>query len=1057
LAADLKPLQDYIHAIEKKLVMGDATELSYYPALERLVESLSEGITATNNPKRIECGAPDFILRKGSVTVGYIEAKDIGKSLDEIEKTDQLKRYRSSLPNLILTNFLEFRWYQNGERTLRAELGTVVDGKMLPNKEDREDIAKLFVEFFSFDAPGVGTAEELARSMARLAHRIREGAEEALNKSVASDLLNGLYRAFQETLIPGLEVGVFADMYAQTIAYGLFAARCETDNAADFSRQKAAYLIPKTNPFLKAMFEQITGTTLDDEPYKWAVDELVLLLRKAEMTEVMKGFGKATGKDDPVVYFYEDFLREYDKKLSERRGVYYTPFPVVSYIVRSIDYLLKNRFDRLQGLADEQTYILDPATGTGTFLYAVINEIYESMSKQGQLGNWDGAEGYVASHLLPRVFGFELLMAPYVVAHLKLGLQLKDTHYQFQSNERLGVYLTNTLEQAEKATQIHLGQYIVKEANEAVKIKKRENIMVVLGNPPYSSSMFEGEGSEWIMMLLERYKAGLDEKKSDLNREEWKFLRFAEWRIEKTGAGIVGYVINNSFLDGIATRQMRKALSETFDEIYVLDLHGSVKASRSIPLGVVDKNVFDIQQGVTIILMVRLDNPKAVEKTPANIWYAELWGTDKEKLGILAASSLNNTQWTKVPLKSPYYRFIPGDSNTEDEYMSFLPINKIFVKYSSGIQTKKDKLAIQDDPGAMLHVVRQFSDLEGERAREHFDLGPDTSGWSVNNAKLDLQKSGIKQKNVIPILYRPFDFRWTYFTANSSGFLGRPRAEIMYHFIGKSNLGLITMRQTVGGEYSYFGVSKYPNCHGTFYLGNKGQDYLFPLYLYPEEKKSHIDKNTGKEEGIQDVMAIQEKREPNLYPEFIKNFSENLRLEFIEDGGGDLEQTFGPEDVFNYAYAVFYSLTYRTRYAEFLKINFPRLPLTSDKELFKALAARGAELVSLHLMESPALDSYVTSFPIIGSRAVEKVRYIETTQRVYINDSQYFGGVPQEVWEFEVGGYRVCEKWLKDRQKAGRKLSGDEINHYQKIIVVLKETMRLMAEIDDLIPEWPVE
>ncbi len=484
MPADIKLFQNYLHGVEKELDTGITTEDSYRSFLKNLLENYQSGLTALEEPKHIEAGAPDFLVLRGAVNVGYIETKDIiGKSLDETEKSEQVKRYRDALPNLILTDYLEFRWYKEGKCELKASLGEIVNDKIKREKQGAEQVAALFNTFLAYDAPSVGTPKELAVRMARLAHRIREGAEEALNTNKASDLLSGLYKAFQETLIPGLEVKTFADMYAQTIAYGLFAARCETDNANNFTRQQASNLIPKTNPFLKDLFYQITGPNLDDEPYRWAVDELVQLLKKAEMAEIVKGLSKSTGKDDPVVYFYEDFLRAYDKKISVMRGVYYTPIPVVSYIVRSIDYLLKNNFNRPQGLADEDTYILDPATGTGTFLYAVINEIYESMVKQGQMGKWDG---YVADHLLPRIFGFELLMAPYVIAHLKLGLQLKNTGYQFQSNQRISVYLTDTLETAEKSTQVYLGQFIAKEANTAAKIKKTEPIMVVLGNPPYS-------------------------------------------------------------------------------------------------------------------------------------------------------------------------------------------------------------------------------------------------------------------------------------------------------------------------------------------------------------------------------------------------------------------------------------------------------------------------------------------------------------------------------------------------------------------------------------------
>jgi len=544
MGIDLKPVYDYIHAIEKKRALGDATELTYRSALEALIESSAAGITATNEPKRIECGAPDFVVRNDSTIIGYIEAKDIGKSLDEVERSEQLKRYQHSLSSLILTDYLEFRWYVEGEHRLSACLGALTKQGNIKGEEARiQAVAKLLTSFLDHEAEGVGTPKDMAIRMARLAHRIREGAEEALNKQVASELLTGLYKAFRETLIPDLEVSAFADMYAQTIAYGLFAARCETEEEGVFTRQKAANLIPKTNPFLRDLFYQITGPNLDDEPYRWAVDELVQLLQRGDMAEILKGLGRGTAKDDPVVYFYETFLREYDRKISKIRGVYYTPLPIVSYIVRSIDRLVKNNFKRPQGLADHNTYILDPAAGTGTFLYAIINEIHEAMVKLGQQGTWNG---YVGNDLLPRLFGFELLMAPYAMAHLKLGLQLRSTGYEFQPKQRLEIYLTNTLEAAIKSTEMLLGQYIVEEANAAAEIKKDKPIMVVLGNPPYSvSSLNRGE---WINNLLQDYKQGLHEKKLNIDDDYIKFIRFAQWRIEQTGYGILGFITNNSSL-----------------------------------------------------------------------------------------------------------------------------------------------------------------------------------------------------------------------------------------------------------------------------------------------------------------------------------------------------------------------------------------------------------------------------------------------------------------------------------------------------------------------------
>ena len=1078
-------LNQYVHDVQTTLVTKQATEPSYYPAVKQLVDSLGDGITATVLPKKIDCGAPDFVVTKGQLTVGYIEAKDIGVSLDVIEKSEQLGRYRHSLPNLILTNYLEFRWYQNGERILKAELGTVTDGKVKPTKQGREDVAQLVAEFLSFDAPGVRTARELARSMAHLAHRIREGAEEALNKGVASDMLTGLHQAFQETLIPGLEVKVFADMYAQTIAYGLFAARCETNNAADFSRQKAAYLIPKTNPFLKALFEQITGTVLDDEPYKWAVDELVQLLKKAEMAEVMKGFGKAAGKDDPVVYFYEDFLREYDKKLSEMRGVYYTPIPVVSYIVRSIDYLLKYRFHRPQGLADEKTYILDPATGTGTFLYAVINEIYESMSKQGQTGKWDGAEGYVAKHLLPRIFGFELLMAPYVIAHLKLGLQLKDTHYQFQSNQRLGVYLTNTLEEAVKSAEMLMGQYIVKEANAAADIKKTKPIMVVLGNPPYSGisanrseveHLIEKGGTylkrvfndprRWIerkatktmlvkepnfigKLLVDYYEVDgkpLEEKNPKWLQDDYvKFIRFGQWRIKETGEGILAFITNHSYLDNPTFRGMRQSLMKTFTDIYILNLHGNTKKKELAPNGGKDENVFDIQQGVAIGLLVK--EPDSSE--PAKVHYAELWGLREGKYQALLETNVNDTGWTEFKPSSPFYLFVPRDEAQLNEYEKGWKVTDIFSFTGEGFTSHRDDFAVNFALAEMEKRLKMLADdyVTDETIRGIFNL-EDTGTWKLSTAREVLRNDMNVGKIIQPCLYRPFDRRFCLLDAS---IMDRPRMQTQSQMM-KPNLALSTTRnvEITSGFSHVLCVAQVMDRHA---VSLKEINYVFPLYLYPVEKKLQADKSGGKEGGVGEAL-IKEERKPNLTQAFIKAVSEKLALKFVEDGKGDLTETFGPEDIFNYAYAVFHSPAYRTRYAEFLKIDFPRLPLTSDKKLFQVLAEKGAELVSLHLMESPALNTPATKYPIPGSSTVEQWTYDEKTKRVKINKTQYFEGVPLEVWNFHVGGYQVCQKWLKDRK--GRTLSADDITHYQKIVVALKETIRLMAEIDSVILQWPV-
>ncbi|MDY6851307.1 MAG: N-6 DNA methylase, partial [Thermodesulfobacteriota bacterium] len=669
-------IKTYIKAIERELKVGQATEHTHRHALKKLIESISPQITATNEPKRVKCGAPDFLVSKArqGLTIGYIETKDIGKSLDEAEKSGQLKRYRRSLENLILTDYLEFRWYVDGELRDKAGLaGMVKPEKLARDREDEAQVLELLKNFLGHPPARVGTPQELAGRMARLTHMIRDITIEAFETNQASPLLAELRQAFARTLIPDLDTPAktaeFADMYAQTMAYGLFAARCNHQEALPFKRLGAAGEIPRTNPFLRRLFETITGTELDDEPYAGFVDDLVQLFDHADMEAVLEHFGRRTRNRDPVVHFYETFLAEYDPKLREKRGVYYTPEAVVSYIVHSVDQILKDRFDCPQGLADTSTIsytredgthhetpkvlILDPACGTGTFLYTVVDLIRDQFMKRRDAGMWSG---YVREHLLPRLFGFELLMAPYAVAHFKLGMQLagqdmiplqRDTwRYDFASHERLGVYLTNTLEEAERATQremYFLERTIAEEAGSAAEIKNDLPIMVIMGNPPYSGHSANRSQYDQKVQKNEEYitgwtagpngtasplkttakHEGVKKQPTFINRlvkdyfvcnGEWlqernpkwlqddyvKFIRWAQWRIERTGAGVLGFITNHGYLDNPTFRGMRWQLMKAFSEIYILDLHGNAKKKEVSPDGSKDENVFDIQQGVSI-------------------------------------------------------------------------------------------------------------------------------------------------------------------------------------------------------------------------------------------------------------------------------------------------------------------------------------------------------------------------------------------------------------------------------------------------------------------------
>jgi len=761
----------------------------------------------------------------------------------------------------------------------------------------------------------------------------------------------------------------------------------------------------------------------------------------------------------------------------------------VQYIVRSVDHLLKTRFGIAEGLADtgklqyehiteqrkdgkpvvekreaHRTLILDPATGTGTFLYSVISLIRTRFKAQKRAGMWSS---YVSEHLLPRIFGFELLMAPYAVAHLKLGMQLAGLDldenirdkwaYDFSSEERLGVYLTNTLESVDRYVQEMLGPYriISEEANAALRVKRELPILVFIGNPPYSDSIYEGE---WIMQLLDAYRPETVERKSHVTREEWKFLRYAHDRIMHTGHGIIGFVINNSFIDATSLRGMRNSLISSFSEIYVLNLLGSVKGMDRDRYPD-DSNVFDIEQGVAILLLVRSPHERTVEQ---QVFYLECGGTRDAKYEYLRENDLSTTSWKSITPHSPGYYLFDIDENIAEEYASYQAINEIMPLYSSGIQTKRDKLTVQYTRDELIEVVGRFMRLSTESARRTFGLAKDGDGWGIDRAREDLENLQDPVTNITPIMYRPFDLRFTIWTGTSSGFHGRPRREVMQHVVDRDNVCLLFNRQVSSTYVSQFLVCKVPCCHGTMYLGNRGQDYCAPVYRY-QESQLEIEYWPEGENG----------RRPNLDPGFVNSLSDNIKLEFLSEGRGDLHSNYGPEDVLNYVYAIFNSLNYRDRYAEYLKLDFPRIPLTSDVNQFVRLCNLGQQVMALHLLESENLTGESVGFDIRGNNVVErgypmyvppgadivkigkaKLKSDEHLGRVYINPKQFFEGVEPEVWEFQIGGYQVAEKWLKDRRQ--RTLSHDDISHYTRIIEALRGTISLMEEIDKAIPEWPM-
>ena len=793
-----------------------------------------------------------------------------------------------------------------------------------------------------------------------------------------------------------------------------------------------------------------------DERIAWIVDDLAYLLDRADMASILSEFGKKTRQEDPVVHFYEDFLAAYDPRLRKMRGVYYTPEPVVSYIVRSVDHLLRDRFGLADGLADTSTVasedgklsrprvtILDPAAGTGTFLREVVATIRDTIEAKGLSGAWPD---YVHEHLLPRLFGFELLMAPYSICHLKLALEIggMDHGFAMPAGERLNVFLTNALEGPDEGHSFPLfAPEIVREATSAYEVKQEKPVMVVMGNPPYSGH--SANKGAWIAELISIYKRGFPELKKPaqgkwLSDDYVKFIRFAQWRIERTGEGVLGFVTNHSYLDNPTFRGMRHSLMETFDEIYLLDLHGNTKKKERTPDGGKDENVFDIQQGVAIGLFVKC---KDADNGLAKVFHADLWGEreagpDGGKYGWLAVNSAETTDWTELSPKPPLYLFIPRDEELLEEYEAAWSIPSIFSPNGDpapGIVTTHDQFAISWTPEeAATKVERLLATSSEDEARDQWRLCSQNQ-WQYDQAKQELA-GGSWHGQIKPVLYRPFDVRATVFDRNVAV---HRRERVMRHMLVGPNLGLCVGRagQVIGSDtWEIVFASKFSS---DFNLFRRGGNCLFPLYIYSTKKSARVG----------------ERRVPNLNSDFVKAFSSATTLDFIPDGTGNLTTTFGPEDVFHYIYAILHSPEYRRRYADFLKSDFPRVPVTNCGALFESLAALGKRLTALHLMEAD--DGEAPVFPVSGDNRVEKVSYAPPQRRVWINSEQYFDGVAPDTWEFTIGGYQPAEKWLKDRKN--RPLSYDNIAHYCRLCAALAETPRIMASIDEIIEAyggWPL-
>jgi very-short-patch-repair endonuclease len=1246
-------LEQYINNLNQRYQLGNATEHTFRGDLQQLLESVVPDIQATNEPKRQSCGAPDYILTKKEIPVGFIEAKDIGdKDLDGAKKTgnkEQFDRYKASLNNLIFTDYLNFHLYRDGEFVTKISIGaiSVDNSKIVSLPENFATFENLIKDFCSHISQTIKSSKKLAEMMAGKARLLSDVIEKALtsdeNKNEDSTLKDQMM-AFQQILIHDITPKGFADVYAQTIAYGMFAARLHDPTLPTFSRQEAAELIPKSNPFLRKLFGYIAGPDIDDR-IKWIVDSLVEIFLACNVEEILKNYGKTTKMEDPIIHFYETFLSEYDPKLRKARGVWYTPQPVVNFIVRAVDDILKTEFDLPQGLADtsktkikvnvqgktvdqevHKVQILDPATGTGTFLAETIKHIHKKF--KGQQGIWSN---YVETHLLPRLNGFELLMASYAMAHLKLDLLLTETGYKPTTNQRFRVYLTNSLEEHHQDTGTLFANWLSSEANEANHIKRDSPVMCVIGNPPYSGE--SANKGEWIMKLMEDYKkepGGKEKLKEQnskfINDDYVKFLRYGPHFIEKNGSGVLAFINPHGFLDNPTFRGMRWNLLKTYDKIYTIDLHGNAKKKETAPDGSPDVNVFDIEQGVSINIFVKTGKKKTNEL--GEVFHCDLFGKRDFKYDFLSENSLQSITFNSfTPFKNSFL-FKSINETMLIKYNEGINPLTLFKVNIMGFQTHRDNFCIDENKNVLSKRLIEFSQYEFNEDSIFKNFGvKSSSDFDIKNAQIELSKSNIKDE-IIQCAYRPFENKYIYF---DKVVVDRPRKELIINVKNKENLLLGIGRQglAVGDiEWCLTTVSKHPVDANVF---RRGGVNLFPLYLYPDNSAQQtIDQTSERIPNLnaEIVKQIAEKLGLTFVPEknspllegcpsggvvfspnptntsqkeilttinnipIYRNFVENLphnpalnqlakdkrkegilsevlfwqqvhkgvfyKIDFdrqriignyivdfyvkalglvieIDGNSHDEKQEydakrqaylesfglkvfrcrdidvkkninavftalekfiineygekttpafshpstggeFSPIDILDYIYAVLHSPSYREKYKEFLKIDFPRVPYPTDQATFWQLVKLGSEIRQIHLLESPIVENYITQYPEDGDNVVVKPRFeisslegglkegdnIESSPsiplqrgkygRVYINETQYFDNVPQIAWEFYIGGYQPAQKWLKDRKD--RKLEFEDILHYQKIIVALSETDRLMKEIDKVVGEW---
>lgn len=1028
----------YLHALRQD--RDEKTELSDRGALEILLNASAHGadsnIRIVHEAKKVRGkGGPDFKVMRSGMILGYVEDKAIGVNLDEVLKSDQITRYKQLSGNILLTDYLQFIWLKDGKVNGRELIAFPHDleGKVKKPREDRVmAVSTLLRGFFSTAPEGIGRSEQLALALATRSHFLRDFLDKELQRQAKEHRegrLYGLFQIFRDQVFHELTVVEFADAFAQMLAYGLFLARLNS-GSREVTLANARELVPGSFRLIRELVQFLDDLHAPEYvEIRWVVEEILSIVNGLDLAAIQGDLSfkhrkaisrKVRAKDaeehrlferDPFIYFYEDFLGKYDAKMKKSRGVYYTPPPIVNFIVRAIDDILKDTFAIKDGLADHnRVTVLDFACGTGTFLLEVFERIFEN------IGGSDSAKAnlIVREHMLKNVFGFEYLIAPYTIAHLKLSQYLGDRGHALQNSERLQVFLTNTLEPVEPQKNFLLPG-ITAEVEAAQKVKDRE-ILVITGNPPYAGH--SKNNGDWIKAQIDAYKL-VDGKPLGEKNPKWlqddyvKFIRFAQLKMDAVDEGVVAIITNHSYIDNPTFRGMRRSLMSTFNQIYILDLHGSSKPKELSPPDIENENVFDIQKGVAVALFVK--SPRA----SSGIHYGEFWGTRLEKYKRAASSRPSDIEWRPVNCAAPYWMLRPLDWTGWEQYQNGWAIAdslnpsgekaQIFGLNVLGFQSHRDDFAIAFSRAEIEARVADFrsTTLLDRELAEKYAL-KNNRDWNIPDARVALRLNDKCDKNIIRCAYRPFDNPFSFFGYEVMDY---PRRELLVNVANRDNLSLVVSRQIGTANWRHVFVADAPANDCLVSDQSSEASQIFPLWRFDEQNKR----------------------------------AESFAVAFRHFLDSRYDRHYTPEEIFGYIYAVLNAPAFRNRYVEFLRIDFPRVPFPEATADFEQLSLLGWALVQAHLLREVPRRG-LAAYRGKGDHAVDAPRYSPEDQSVALNNSQSFAPVPQAVWDFHIGGYQVLEKYLKSRRR--RKLSLDEINHFATVADSLAFTIDQMALID---------